>query len=303
MIETLLQIRKWNIIYQNDLFREQVEDLINYFIPIEYKIMPKGSLNKKVRRRQLVVSLTSIPSRIDKVHYSIASILKQNVKPDKIILWLGEDDFKSKKLPHQLIELEKKGLEIRYRKDIRAHTKYYYAMQEMKDAIIITIDDDIYYEKNMIRGLTKTYQKNRKCVCAHWVWEMKMTAGGKLLESRLFPGGEKAKDNQEPSHKLLALGCGGVLYPPNCFGEEAFNLESIKKLSWLADDVWLKGMEVLYQRKVAKVNEKYKPDVIVSNTQKVALRHTNVGHSQNDVQLNAVFENYHINSKIEKETT
>ena len=44
----------------------------------------------------LIVSLTSFPARIHLVHYAIYSLLRQSLKPNRIVLWLGEDKFPDK---------------------------------------------------------------------------------------------------------------------------------------------------------------------------------------------------------------
>lgn len=248
------------------------------------------------RNKQLIVSLTTIPSRVEKVWIPIECMLRQSVRPDKIVLWLGKEKFRGIQLPEKLTMLRDKGLEIQLCDDIRAHTKYYYVMQQYSNAYIITIDDDIFYDRNMIKGLIKTYKMYPGTVCAHWVWKMQFTKQGKLLPSKCYQGGEFIKDVQMPSHSLLALGCGGVLYPPHWLKKETFELNAIRELSYAADDVWLKGMEILSGIKVSKVHEHYKPDVILSDTQKVALRHDNVAGEKNDQQLVNVFQRYQLTS-------
>jgi hypothetical protein len=37
----------------------------------------------------VIVSLTTIPSRLQKVHITIRSILTQNPKPKKVVLWIN----------------------------------------------------------------------------------------------------------------------------------------------------------------------------------------------------------------------
>ena len=51
----------------------------------------------------LVVSLTSYPKRIDKVHIVIKSLLMQSKKTDRLILWLAVTDF-----PKREVELPSK---------------------------------------------------------------------------------------------------------------------------------------------------------------------------------------------------
>lgn len=46
-----------------------------------------------ISEKKIVVSLTSFPARIKKVHIVIESLLNQTIKPDKIILWLSKEQF------------------------------------------------------------------------------------------------------------------------------------------------------------------------------------------------------------------
>ena len=101
-----------------------------------------NGLNTQPRPVKIIASLTSYPARINVVPYVIASLLNQTVKPDKIILWLAETQFPDKKLPPLFDEVRACGVEVRFcPEDLGPHKKYFYAMQEYPDHIIITFDD------------------------------------------------------------------------------------------------------------------------------------------------------------------
>ena len=118
------------------------------------------------RDKKIIVSLTSYPARINIVPYVIASILKQTMKPDKIILWLGIEKFPDKKLPKIFEKLKRCGVDIEFREDLGPHTKYFYAMKEYPEDLIITFDDDVIYHGYIIESLYKSYLLHPKCVCA-----------------------------------------------------------------------------------------------------------------------------------------
>lgn len=62
---------------------------------------------------KIIVSLTSFPKRIPTLYLVIESILRQTVKPDKLILHLTKSQVKDiELLPKRLLELRKRGLEI-----------------------------------------------------------------------------------------------------------------------------------------------------------------------------------------------
>ena len=53
------------------------------------------------RQQKIIVSLTSYPKRFRYLHLTVKSLLLQTVKPDKIILYLG-DDARDVPLPEAL---------------------------------------------------------------------------------------------------------------------------------------------------------------------------------------------------------
>lgn len=171
-------------------------------------------------------------------------------------------------------------------------------MRKYHDALIITIDDDVFYKRTVIEELMDTYRLNSTCVCAHWVWKMKFTSNGIPYPFQEFYLGV-GEEEFEASHDLLALGVGGVLYPPGCLRQEAFKLDAIMELAWKADDIWLKAMEILNDVKVAKVRGKYLRDPFVRNTQERALNLENHAGG-NDRTIKKVFQQFNLMSYFRK---
>jgi hypothetical protein len=68
---------------------------------------------------ELIVSLTSYPRRFPILDFAIRSLLNQTVRPDRVILWLAEDDVTY--LPSAVRRLA--GLEIRTCRDLRSFKK------------------------------------------------------------------------------------------------------------------------------------------------------------------------------------
>ena len=115
--------------------------------------------------KELIVSMTSHPARINNVALVVETIYKQTRLPDKVILWLGESRFPGKyaDLPKELVKLATdKKLDVRWCDDVdlKPHTKYFYAFKEYPDALIITVDDDILYHPKLIENLYNSYGLN-----------------------------------------------------------------------------------------------------------------------------------------------
>ena len=103
-----------------------------------------GINREKVCEHEVIVSLTTYGKRLYDVYLPIESIMQGSLKPNRIILWISED-LKGKELPITLQRQQKRGLDIRYCKDIRSYTKLVPALKCFPNACIITIDDDLIY--------------------------------------------------------------------------------------------------------------------------------------------------------------
>ena len=254
----------------------------------------RSGLNTTEQRpRKIIASLTSYPARIDIVHYTIASLLKQTMKPDKIILWLAESQFPDKKLPKIFKKLQACGVEIKFcPENIGSHTKYYYTVKEYPEDIVITFDDDIVYRKHVIETLYRSYLDHPECVSSMRVHKITFRPDGSIspyTDWKLEYSGVL----WEGSHIWLATGVGGRLYPPHCLPTETFNKEALKNLCLRADDVWLKFMEVMNGTKVVPA---YHTSSIqgfeIPDSQESALWKSNLSSGGNDTQIHAMLEAY-----------
>lgn len=253
----------------------------------------ENPLNREPRDKQIIVSMTSYPARFPHIHLTLKSIMRQTMKPDKIIVWLDEDVTRSQ-YTEEMIALEKCGVEYRTaRGNLKPHKKYIYAMREYPEDIIITADDDVIYSPNVIKSLMNTHKKYPSAVCARRVHRIIRNQKGKIAPYNKWQGEYMRK--KQPSHDLLATGVGGVLYPPHCLDSRAFDMELIKKLCLGADDIWLKIMELLAGTKVVWAPCHIPAPEEIKESQKNNLRSENVRSDKNDVYMQDVLAYFHIN--------
>ncbi|MBA6152690.1 hypothetical protein [Gelidibacter maritimus] len=246
-----------------------------------------------------IVSLTSFPARIDLVCLSIRSILNQTLRPQKIILWLGNAQFPlgEESLPSSLLELKPLGLEIEFCEDIGAHTKYYYAFQKYPDNLIITVDDDIIYPIDLLAKLYEAHKKFPNCVVANRVRYMEMK-GNQFKHYRAWKINEVGRGN--PSKRIFATGVGGVLYHPRFFKQSFFDLEGIKKTNCLGDDIWLKAGQIDNHIAVVFTSFYFQPFLEIPDSQKEKLSSKNVFNNDNNRQVKEVFEYFGITDTLFK---
>lgn len=254
--------------------------------------------NNEIYEKEIIVSVTTIPSRINTIPFMLRSLFNQSLMPNRIILWITDKVEDKDKILEILRDEVGAGLEVRFVKDVGVHTKYYYAVLENPEAIIVTVDDDIIYPEDLVESLYNCHKNNPGCVVAARAHEITFHKDGVLPYNSwkmLAPGID------HKSNRLLATGVGGVLYPPHVLYKDWINVELFTKLCPTADDIWLKIMESLNHVPVVKLCKYSKQPFVMSNTQTIALSKTNVNEGRNDVLLRQCMQYYNINSDLFKD--
>ncbi len=270
---------------------------------IKYKADNLGGyigVNSIKRKVPLIVSLTSYKERFDDLPLVLYSLLKQSVKPDRIILWLSDEYNDLFELPYAITRFIKNGLEIKFVKDIKSYTKIIYALKKFPDSIIITADDDIYYPKTWLEKLYYSYIKYPEDIQVHRAHRVYFN------KDQILPYEKWGKhvDEESARYDNFLTGVGGVLYPPGCFTKEVFREDLFLKCSPNADDIWLWIMALLSNRKIRVVKNHIKNLYAINFFQQIfcvgeALYMKNqVGG--NDVQLRNLlnFYKYNIMNKL-----
>ena len=201
---------------------------------------------------QIIVSLTSYPPRIETVHKTIRTLLRQSLSPDKLILWLSDEEFPNKELdlPAELTELTKSGLEIAWCDNIRSYKKLIPALKLYPDAIIVTADDDLYYHPQWLERLYSGYLDKPDCIQCHRVTKFRPLDDGSYS---IVPGG---KDYWPfPCYLNKLTGGSGALYPPHCFHPDVLDASRFMALAPTSDDIWFWLMAAMAGYRVNVVQE------------------------------------------------
>jgi hypothetical protein len=273
-------------------------NIMSLYLGGEYSILNKYGKNYGITRRKrrvpIIMSGTTFPARINKVHLAIETILRQSVKPDYIYLWLTYEEFPNGKrlLPRKLLDLEKRGLKIKFIvNNLRSNNKLVHTLEENDDVIIITFDDDCFYAKNHILGLYKIHKKFPKDIVGYDSMQIKVNKNGRPLPYSEWFNYSK---NKIVGHEVFLLNVNGILYPPKSLSREIFNYEILKKKSLYGDDIWFKAMALLQgtmHRRVYRSNKVY-PTIL--NTQQISLNNINVHENRNDKMIKDVFKEYNL---------
>lgn len=254
-----------------------------------------NGLSSEERMPRLVVSLTSFPERMKDIHYTLYSLLNQSLKPDKLILWLTEEEFPNKEndVPDNVLKLKNNGLAIKWCKNIKSYKKLIPILKLYENDIIVTADDDIFYPTNWLELLYKSYLENKDCVHCHRAHRIKFSPDNEILPYMQW---ELEIRNVEQSFLNFSTSGGGVLYPPNSFYKDILREDLFCELAPYADDIWFWAMCVLNNKKIKVVENNIYKCLSVNkerdNGKTGEYTLFSINRTQNDVQLNNVLEYY-----------
>jgi len=250
-----------------------------------------AGINYEKRDFVIDVSLTSFPARIDEVHFTIETIFNQSVKADSITLWLTLYEFPDQKIPKSLELQKERGLKIEFVEDnLRSHLKYFYAFKSQKDNLVITLDDDEFYPKNTISSLVLAHKKYPDAIVCNRGHKIICKNG--IVEK--YKNWHHNYSSKKPSSLAVATGVGGVLYPPNSYHQDIFDISNLKKLCFFADDMWLKIHTHRKETKVMALRTFSRDLINVGQTQNIKLVQHNSIEGGNDVQFQNLLNYYQL---------
>jgi len=208
-----------------------------------------------------------------------------------IEIWLSNEEFPNKEadLPNELMTIIDKNESVQVFwtvGNLKPHKKYFYSMQKHRDVPIITVDDDVVYSENLVRILMNSYKRHPNaisCTHAHFITH---GTDGSIRNYRGWLHNYLRSIGQE-KYGLIAVGVGGVLYPPNIMPERTFEDALIETQCLVNDDIWLKVNELLAETKTVLACKERCFEVI-PNTQEYGLYQTNLGRNLNDEAIEKI---------------
>jgi hypothetical protein len=254
-----------------------------------------AGVKKKKRRKKIIVSLTSIPSRMDSLYYTLLSIFNQTIKPDFIILYLAKDEFVDEyRIPKNIRQLQQKGLQIRYVDNLKSHKKYYYTMMHYPNDLTLTLDDDIIYSEKLIQNLIEEYRKRpESIICSRS--RIVTRINGEIMKYNSWKCIDECdKDVEFKREDIFFTTGGGTLFPNWKFSKETFDLDKIMSNALLADDVWLNYMARLNKINIYNTVSNDCHCLFNCENQDFALADYNMGKNGNDICIDNMSIKYGI---------
>lgn len=242
---------------------------VNY----DFKEVKECGVIIEKRTPKIIISLTTFPARINMVYKTISTLLEQTEKPDEVVLWLADEQFPNRELPSNLTRLQEYGLTIKWCNDIKSYKKLIPSLREYSDDIIITVDDDYYYDKNLVKSLLEEHKKYPKCIIGgramilkpdkNWQFKLKR-------RSYVYDG------SYLPSYLNPFIGFAGVLYPPNSLHKDVLDESKFMKIIPTNDDAWFWINAVKNKTKFIPCKNSYKLKFYqIENSQEVGLYQVN----------------------------
>ena len=271
---------------------ERKAEAIAWIKVINHRLLPQVKKSGNV-----TVSLTSHSKRVsDFAPFAIYSIFHQTVLPNRIVLNINQDKWNEDNLPELIKKLQVAGLEVNFCEDVGPHTKLLPAMQRYPEDVIITVDDDIYYDETLLFDLLTEYHLHApNCVICRDALVVGVR-GGEVL-----PYAQWNEANPSDELPILPLGVSGVLYAPHIFSKEVFNKDVFLSLCSHADDVWFMVQEQLDEISVYIVKESHhraiqsvdhKNEYVAEGSS--ALHFQNMELGGNDKQLAELIKYYNV---------
>lgn len=235
----------------------------------------------------VIVSLTSIPQRIRSVDLVIRSLLKQTLLPEKIVLWLPE--ALRGRVPEALKALEHNRFRMAFSPLTCPHKKLIHSLEEYPDNPIVTCDDDLMYPESWLEKLYRTHLEYPEDIIGHQIRYIRYAADGSLLP---YPDWVVPPDGGSNPKAYMAVGAGGVLYPPGALDPRVQDREMFLELSPRADDLWFKMMGLLAGTRVRPSGDHSGEPIPILGSQKTSLKKTNINRDKNREQWVRLTEHF-----------
>ena len=247
------------------------------------------------KNKRIIVSLTSFPAAIDYAITAVKSIINGSVLPDKLILYLTYNQFDNKEIPQELKELARRNpiFEIRdYPEDIRSYRKLIPALIDFPEDIIVTIDDDVNYHRDMLKQLLQFHKQYPEDIIAHRAKKICPELPYKKWKKYRWYHFLTKKIHKNPL--IMQTGVAGVLYPPRSLKAEMLDPNLFTQIAPTTDDIWFWGAAIANGRKIIPVPfGKNKPKGL-KKPKEISLKTVNfkTGIDNNSKALNDILSAY-----------
>jgi len=281
-------------IFQYQSMLNAISSLIR-FIRINSFDSPKSIETRTANRKaasNVIVSLTSTPSRIAKIAPTLYSLIDQSIKPSDIYINIPEKyrDMDEYDIPNDITKLSLVTVK-RIEKDLGPASKLLPILKlshiDPNTMIIILDDDQIYSDKLIENYITfeKVYPNSALCLCG---W--RVPSNGKHNSRKSLRGSGvkifQPKPNIQQDENIEILqGASSFMVKPRFFNADVFDYSDAPKQAFFVDDIWFSGHLARngINKKVIKTKMPYgRMESVLSSTQTGLVKTDNSVDNNND---------------------
>lgn len=201
------------------------------------------------RSSGIVVSLTTIPSRIAGILPAVNSLLDQTVLPERIVLTVPDRSRREQMgyvVPDALRAHPRVSI-VSCEHDWGPATKLIptlLGMADQPDVPILAVDDDNVYPRTFVETFQRFAAEMPDAALS--MRGFRVPPSRRWRDRREFPG----TSIDTPVRVDIVQGCGGILVRPRFFDPEVFEYANAPPEAFFVDDIWFSGN--LARRRVAR---------------------------------------------------
>lgn len=247
-------------------------------------------------KADVVVSLTTIPSRIDVIDHALKGLLDQTRPPRKIVLNVPYHSLREDcayEVPERLLGL--KGVEVRRCEDMGPATKAIPTLlTEADDQLVMVVDDDRIYPRDAVEGIERAAAEMPDCAVTYAGWTVPETLVDEptTIRSNLFmlpPAPLRGTRLRRPRETDVLLGVFSYGIRPRFFDlEELADFSETPRAGFLADDVRTSALCNVARMIVPTRGLSFIPRTEWGRLQETALAHLNAGDGSAETRSNTI---------------
>lgn len=185
----------------------------------------------------LVVSVTSYPARFGTLPLCLASLLRQSMRPERLVLAVSVEEARRSPLPPVIQELDGSRIEVLHDDgNIGSYKKIIPVLERFPDHTIVTCDDDKIYPPNWLKQLLRASHQTPEAIICHRARLGQGLSGSNWAPYTQWP----SCDHSRPAMDVFPIGSAGVLYPPASLDPVVTKRHLALDLAPTADDLWFK---------------------------------------------------------------
>ena len=230
--------------------KKLIRDLMHYVHLRKWSIYALDELwqNDSQNRSDIIVSLTTIPERIEEIDLTLKSLMWQKRKPASINLYLPYRSFRNglEYVVPERFEHLKSLTVIRVEEDFGPASKFIHALRSLPDEQrILVVDDDNIYPQGYVSEFEQASEKNADSIICASGWRVPQD----LIDrpTTLWSNITKKPPTPVPGTRVssnyptdIIQGYSGYVLRPSFFDlDELTDYEGVPKQVRFVDDVWV----------------------------------------------------------------